>query len=100
MSTVPDSNAVSFDVDDLVDVRPDDEGLFARDVDGQLIRVEKATAAELDQDIKLTIDGREVTVKKAVPTPRSAGSPGQRPSVPQPQIRNLNPEIRNLKSVT
>lgn len=74
MSTVPDSDAVNFDVDDLLQVRPDDEGLFARDVDGQLIRVEKATASELDEDVKLTIDGREVVVKKAVPTRDSQGN--------------------------
>ena len=81
MSNDPDSNVnaksdgVSFDVVDLVDhVRPDDEGLFARDVDGQLIRVEKATASELDQDVHLTIDGREIVVKKAVPTRDSQGN--------------------------
>ncbi|MFK8115507.1 MAG: cyclic nucleotide-binding domain-containing protein [Rubripirellula sp.] len=73
MSTVPDSNAVNFDIGEL-EIRPDDEGLFARDVDGQLIRVEKATASELDEDVKLTIDGREVVVKKAVPTRDSQGN--------------------------
>ncbi len=52
----------------------DDEGLFARDVDGQLIRVEKATASELDEDIRVCIDGREITVKKAVPTRDSQGN--------------------------
>ncbi len=71
----PESDRVSFDVVDLVEgVRPDEEGLFARDVDGQLIRVEKATASELDQDVRLTIDGREVVVKKAVPTRDSQGN--------------------------
>jgi len=86
MSNAPDSangpNAqsgsaddVSFDVINLVeDVRPDEEGLFARDVDGQLIRVEKATASELDEDVTLTIDGREVIVKRAVPTRDSQGN--------------------------
>ena len=84
MSNAPDANApdpkadagdVSFDVVDLVEeVRPDEEGLFARDVDGQLIRVERATASELDQDVNLTIDGREITVKKAVPTRDSQGN--------------------------
>ncbi len=80
MSTGPDPNpteskVVSFDVMNLAgDVRPDDEGLFARDVDGQLIRVEKATASELDEDVTLTIDGRSVTVKKAVPTVTARGT--------------------------
>ena len=77
MSTGSESNTtgVNFDVIDLVeDVRPDDEGLFARDVDGQLIRVEQATASELDEDVRLTIDGRDVVVKKAVPTRDSQGN--------------------------
>ncbi len=83
MSTGPDPSTdkgnadktVSFDVMSLVEeIRPDDEGLFARNVDGQLIRVEKATAAELDEDVTLTIDGRKVTVKKAVPTRDSQGN--------------------------
>ncbi len=52
----------------------EDEGLFARNVDGQLVRVEKATATELDTNVTLTIDGREVTVKKAVPTRDSQGN--------------------------
>ena len=70
-----DSQTINFDVSELVDgARPDDEGLFARNVDGQLIRVERATASELDEDVTLTIDGREVTVKKAVPTRDSQGN--------------------------
>ncbi len=52
----------------------EDEGLFARNINGQLIRVEKATATELDTDVTLSIDGREVTVKKAVPTRDSQGN--------------------------
>ena len=52
----------------------EDEGLFARNVDGQLVRVETATATELDTDVTLSIDGREVTVKKAVPTRDSQGN--------------------------
>jgi ferredoxin len=52
----------------------EDEGLFARNFDGQLVRVEKAKATELDTNVTLTIDGREVTVKKAVPTLDSQGN--------------------------
>ncbi|QDT04196.1 NADP-reducing hydrogenase subunit HndC [Rubripirellula lacrimiformis] len=71
----PSDKPVSFDVTDLVEgTRPDDEGLFARDVDGQLIRVERATASELDEDVALTIDGRAITVKKAVPTRDAQGN--------------------------
>lgn len=52
----------------------EDEGLFARDIDGRLIRVEKATGQDLDEQITLTIDGREITVNKAVPTRDSQGN--------------------------
>lgn len=75
MSTVPDSTIADFDISALVDSNQgDDEGLFARNVDGQLIRIERATASELDEDVTLTIDGREVTVKRAVPTRDSQGN--------------------------
>lgn len=80
MSSVPESNKsnagqkVDFDVSGLAGVvRLDDEGLFARDVEGQLIRVDKATADELDEDVTLTIDGKTVTIKRAVPTRDSQG---------------------------
>ncbi len=55
------------------DVRIDDEALFARDFDGHLVRVEKVTAAELDQTVTLTIDGLSVTVPVAVPKRDSQG---------------------------
>ncbi|WP_235908608.1 cyclic nucleotide-binding domain-containing protein [Roseiconus nitratireducens] len=64
-----------FDLGALAEeVLPDDEGLFARDVDGQLIRVEKATARELDESLSLTINGETLTVRKAVPTRDSQGN--------------------------
>ncbi|GAA5511124.1 cyclic nucleotide-binding domain-containing protein [Novipirellula caenicola] len=67
--------SVNFDISELPgQVVAEQEGLFARDVDGQLVRVHKATASELDEDVTLTIDGREVTVKKAVPTRDSQGN--------------------------
>lgn len=72
MSNVTDPKKNDYKVDDVVN-RPADEGLFARDFDGQLIRVEKATAAELDEDVTLTIDGQQVTVKRAQPTRDSQG---------------------------
>ncbi|EMI55857.1 cyclic nucleotide-binding domain-containing protein [Rhodopirellula sallentina] len=53
--------------------RIDDEALFARDFDGHLVRVEKVTAAELDQTVTLTIDGTDVTVPLAVPKRDSQG---------------------------
>ncbi len=87
MSNAPTDPAVNFNIDIVEEVRPDDEGLFARDVDGQLIRVERATAAELDEDVTLTIDGREITVKKAVPECDSQGNIKRNPDgspVPRP----------------
>ncbi len=87
MSNVPTDPTVNFDVDAADFVRPDDEGLFARDVDGQLIRVEKSTAEQLDEDVTLTIDGREITVKKAVPECDSQGNIKRNPDgspVPRP----------------
>ena len=50
-----------------------EEALFARDLDGQLIRFTDATLDDLDADVKLSIDGREVVVKKAVPLRNSQG---------------------------
>jgi CRP-like cAMP-binding protein/Fe-S-cluster-containing hydrogenase component 2 len=50
-----------------------EEGLFARDVDGHLIRMDKVTAADFDRDVTLSIDGRTITVKKAVPATDSQG---------------------------
>ncbi len=76
MSMIPDSMASFISLVEVGDeIKPfDDEGLFARDVDGQLVRIEKATAEQLDTNVNLTIDGREVIVKKAVPTRDSQGN--------------------------
>ena len=51
------------------------EGLFARDLDGRLIRYDAATREELDKDVTLTIDGKEVVVKKAVVARDEQGDP-------------------------
>ncbi len=51
-----------------------EEALFARDVDGQLIRFTDATLNDLREDIKLIIDGKEIIVKKAVPLRNSQGT--------------------------
>ncbi len=51
-----------------------EEGLFARDVEGRLIRMDKVTAADFDRDVALSIDGRTITVKKAVPSTDSQGN--------------------------
>jgi CRP-like cAMP-binding protein/Fe-S-cluster-containing hydrogenase component 2 len=60
-------------VDELA-LRYEDEGLFARDIDGQLIRLEEATADDYTRDVTVSIDGREITVKRAVPSTDSQGN--------------------------
>jgi CRP-like cAMP-binding protein/Fe-S-cluster-containing dehydrogenase component len=52
----------------------EEEELFARDFDGRLIRLDKATAAELQETIKIKIDGHEVEVNKAVPATDEQGN--------------------------
>ncbi|MBM80156.1 MAG: cyclic nucleotide-binding protein [Planctomycetaceae bacterium] len=52
----------------------EEEGLFARDVDGQLVRMEKATESDYTMDITMKIDGQEITVKKARPSTDSQGN--------------------------
>ena len=39
-------------------VPPENEGMFGRDIDGRLIRVVKATAADFAEMVNLSIDGR------------------------------------------
>ncbi|MFM7592362.1 MAG: hypothetical protein ACKO85_11265, partial [Isosphaeraceae bacterium] len=51
-----------------------EEGLFARDSDGQLLRMDKATLDELDTIVSVKIDGREIEVPKAVPKTDSMGN--------------------------
>ena len=57
-----------------VSISEEEEGLFARDVDGHLIRTDKVTADDLDKEITLTIDGQPVTVRKAVPATDADGN--------------------------
>lgn len=52
----------------------EEEGLFSRNIDGQLVRLEKATEADYQTEITLKIDGREVTVRKAEPTKDAQGN--------------------------
>ena len=54
-------------------VLPEEDGLFSRDIDGQLVRMDKVTAADFDKQITIKVDGREVTVPKAVPLTDSQG---------------------------
>jgi CRP-like cAMP-binding protein/Fe-S-cluster-containing dehydrogenase component len=52
----------------------EEEGLFARDVNGRLIRLDKATAQDYDREVALTIDSQSIAVKKAVPSTDSQGN--------------------------
>ncbi len=52
----------------------EEEDLFARDFEGRLIRIDKATAADLEETIKITVDGHEIEVKKAVPATDEQGN--------------------------
>ena len=65
--------AQSTDLEDNGLVLPEEDGLFARDIDGQLVRMDKVTAADFEKQITIKIDGREVTVPKAVPQTDSQG---------------------------
>jgi CRP-like cAMP-binding protein/Fe-S-cluster-containing dehydrogenase component len=56
-------------------LRSEDEGLFSRDVNGRLVRMDKATADDYGKQVTVTIDGRPVTVPKAVPSTDSQGNP-------------------------
>lgn len=60
-----------FDGNEYISAR--EEALFARDVDGQLIRRSDASLSDLEQDVRITIDGSPLVVKKAVPLRNSQG---------------------------
>ncbi len=52
----------------------DEEGFFARDMNGQLIRVVEATANDYDEIVSVTIDGQVVQVPRAVPSTDAQGN--------------------------
>src|SRR5688500_12551648 len=54
--------------------RWEEEGLFARDEEGQLIRYVKKTQQDYDKTVTITIDGSPVTVRKAVPAKDAQGN--------------------------
>jgi Fe-S-cluster-containing dehydrogenase component/CRP-like cAMP-binding protein len=54
--------------------RWEEEGLFARDEAGQLIRYERKTQQDYDRAVTLTIDGVPITVRKAVPAKDAQGN--------------------------
>src|SRR3954470_6104389 len=55
-------------------VRDDDEGLFSRDIDGQLVRLDAPTESDYEKEVTLQIDGQEVTVPLAVPLADANGN--------------------------
>lgn len=60
-------------VDSVEYISASEEALFARDLDGQLIRATDATLDDLDLDMHISIDGNPFAVKKAVPLRNSQG---------------------------
>ena len=52
----------------------EEENLFARDLNGQLIRSEEATAEEYFQQVTVTIDGQPIQVPLAVPAKDAQGN--------------------------
>jgi len=59
------------DSSDYISAR--EEALFARDLDGQLIRSTDATIDDLSSDVRVTLDGEELVIKKALPQRNSQG---------------------------
>jgi len=55
-------------------VRDDDEGLFSRDINGQLVRLDAATEADYRKTATLQIDGVPVTVPLAEPLTDASGN--------------------------
>ena len=52
----------------------EEEGLFARDINGQLIRVVEASEQDYFRQVTVTIDGVTVRVPRAVPTTDAQGN--------------------------
>ncbi|MES2572692.1 MAG: 2Fe-2S iron-sulfur cluster-binding protein, partial [Verrucomicrobiota bacterium] len=67
MPTLPDSVSGLF-------IRDDDEGLFSRDINGQLVRVDSPTESDYSRQVTLQIDGQAVTVPLAEPLKDADGS--------------------------
>ena len=54
--------------------RDDDEGLFSRDINGQLVRLDAPTEADYSKRVTVQVDGREVIVPLAEPLKDSQGN--------------------------
>lgn len=55
-------------------VRDDDEGLFSRDINGQLVRLDAPTESDYTKNVTLQIDGLSVTVPLAEPLTDANGN--------------------------
>lgn len=55
-------------------VRDDDEGLFSRDIDGQLVRLDAPTENDYEKEVSLQIDGQSVTMPLAEPLTDADGN--------------------------
>src|SRR5881394_52436 len=55
-------------------VRDDDEGLFSRDINGQLVRLDAATEADYRKTVTVQIDGVPVQVPLAEPLTDASGN--------------------------
>jgi CRP-like cAMP-binding protein/Fe-S-cluster-containing dehydrogenase component len=75
MSTDQPGNPLAQDGQDLPEWEWSDEGLFARDLDGRLIRYDSATRDELGRSVTLEIDGQSIVVEKAVIATDEQGNP-------------------------
>src|SRR2546421_3988838 len=58
-------------------VRDDDEGLFSRDINGQLVRLDAPTQGDYEKQITLQIDGQSITVQLAEPLKDANGNVAQ-----------------------
>ena len=67
MAVIPESSAGMF-------VRDDDEGLFSRDINGQLVRLDAPTQSDYDKQVTLQIDGQSITVPLAEPLKDANGN--------------------------
>ncbi len=55
-------------------IRDDDETLFSRDINGQLVRLDAPTESDYDKVVTVQIDGTPVTVPYAEPTKDAQGN--------------------------
>src|SRR3954453_18579721 len=55
-------------------VRDDDEGLFSRDINGQLVRLDAPTESDYEKNVTVQIDGLPVTVPLAEPLTDANGN--------------------------